>query len=77
MNKRLRKIGHVKAKDFNKSFDSIYDLWKEKARTGHNYGGQLRFIKEHHMVFIYIELEDLEPNQLVDPKNFNRDDTTL
>lgn len=67
---RLKKIGHVKAKIFNKQFDSVYDYWKEKAETEFNYHGELKFIKEHNMVFIYLILPPLEEGEQIDPNNY-------
>lgn len=65
---RLRKIGWEKASLFNKNFDKIYDYWKDKARWELGYVGELKLIKEHGKVLIYIYLPDLddESNELDD-----------
>lgn len=54
---RLRKIGEAKATHFKKDFDKIYDFWKDKALYDLGYEGELKFIKEHNKVFIYIILD--------------------
>lgn len=56
---RVRKIGWEKASLFNKNFDKIYDYWKQKAIDNYNYHGDLKLIKEHNKVFIYIILPDI------------------
>jgi len=70
MEQRLKKIGQVKATTFNKQFDQVYDYWKKTAEDKFNYFDDLKFIKEHNQVFIYIKLEPLEENELIDPKNW-------
>ena len=78
MSERLRKIGQVKATDFNKSFDKIYDFWKDKAEFELGYGGELRFIKEHNLVFVYIILPELDNLEQVDPETYqNQDDDDI
>lgn len=67
---RLRKIGHVKATTFNKQFDQVYDYWKRKSEDELDYYGDLRFIKEHNLVFIYTVIE-IEDGEIIDPKNYN------
>lgn len=76
MSERLRKIGQVKATDFKKSFDKIYDFWKDKAEFELGYGGELRFIKEHNLVFIYMILPELDNLEQIDPENYteNKED---
>lgn len=74
MSERLRKIGQVKATEFKKSFDKVYDYWKDKAEFELGYGGELRFIKEHNLVFIYIILPDLDNLEQIDPKNYHQTD---
>lgn len=69
MKERLKKIGYVKATTFNKEFDRIYDYWKKRAEDEFNYFGDLRFIKEHNLVFIYT-VTQFEDDELIDPKNF-------
>lgn len=59
MTDRVRKIGWEKASLFNKNFDKIYDYWKQKAIDNYNYHGDLKLIKEHNKVFIYIILPDI------------------
>lgn len=70
---RLKKIGQVKATIFNKQFDNVYDYWKKRAETEWNYYDDLKFIKEHNQVFIYMILPPEEPNQQIDPKNWTED----
>jgi hypothetical protein len=70
---RLKKIGQVKATIFNKQFDSVYDYWKKRAEDQFNYFDDLRFIKEHNQVFIYIELPPIEPNQEIDPTTWEEE----
>ena len=60
MTERVRKIGWEKASLFNKHFDKIYDFWKNKAISEYNYHGDLRLIKEHNKVLIYIIVEDID-----------------
>jgi hypothetical protein len=59
MAQKVRKIGWEKASLFNKNFDKIYDYWKKKAQEEWNYYDDLRLIKEHNKVFIYIIIEDI------------------
>jgi len=59
MAQKVRKIGWEKASLFNKNFDKIYDYWKKKAQDEWNYYDDLRLIKEHNKVFIYIVIEDI------------------
>jgi len=59
MAQKVRKIGWEKASLFNKNFDKIYDYWKKKAQEEWNYYDDLRLIKEHNKVFIYIVIEDI------------------
>lgn len=70
MEQRLKKIGQVKATTFNKQFDNVYDYWKKRAEDEFNYFDDLKFIKEHNQIFIYIILPPLEDNELIDPKNW-------
>ena len=49
----LVKIGTEKVRDFEKSFDIIYDKYVDKARSM-GYSGELRIIKEHSKILIYI-----------------------
>ena len=51
--RRLRKLGSIKSKDLSKSFDEYYDIYKTKAEES-GYTGEVKFIKEHGMVFIYV-----------------------
>ncbi len=57
---RLKKIGWEKASLFNKNFDKIYDYWKKKAQEEYNYYDDLRLIKEHNKVLIYMVIEDID-----------------
>lgn len=74
MEQRLKKIGHVKATIFNKEFDRVYDYWKKKAEDNWSYFDELKFIKEHNLVFIYMVLPPLEEPEKIDPENWNDDD---
>ena len=60
MPQKIRKIGWEKAALFNKNFDKIYDYWKNKAQEEHNYYDDLKLIKEHNKVYIYIIIEDID-----------------
>jgi hypothetical protein len=52
---RLKKLGIIKAKELTKNFDEHYEVYKKKAEeAGHT--GELKFIKEHGRVFIYVVL---------------------
>lgn len=73
MELRLKKIGQVKATIFSKQFDNVYDFWKKKAEDEFNYFDELKFIKEHNQVFIYIKMDNLEDGELIDPKTYNED----
>jgi hypothetical protein len=64
MTQKVRKIGWEKASLFNKNFDKIYDYWKKKAQEEWNYYDDLRLIKEHNKVLIYIVIDDI--NQYTD-----------
>ena len=64
MAEKVRKIGWEKASLFNKNFDKIYDFWKNKAEEEYNYYDDLRLIKEHNKVYIYIIIDDI--NQFTD-----------
>jgi hypothetical protein len=50
---RFKKLGVVKQKDLTNNFDEIYEVYKLKALEA-GYRGELRFIKEHGKVLIYI-----------------------
>jgi hypothetical protein len=52
---RLKKLGIVKAKELTKKFDELYEVYKKKAEEA-GYTGELRFIKEHGRVFVYVVL---------------------
>ena len=60
MTQKVRKIGWEKASLFNKNFDKIYDYWKKKAQDEWNYYDDLRLIKEHNKVIIYIIIDDID-----------------
>jgi hypothetical protein len=60
MAQKIRKIGWEKANLFNKNFDKIYDYWKNKAQEEHNYYNDLKLIKEHNKVYIYIIIDDVD-----------------
>ena len=57
---KIRKIGWEKASLFNKNFDKVYDYWKNKAQDDYNYYDDLKLIKEHNKVFIYIIIDDVD-----------------
>ena len=59
MAEKVRKIGWEKASLFNKNFDKIYDFWKNKAEEDYNYYDDLKLIKEHNKVYIYIIIDDI------------------
>jgi hypothetical protein len=59
MAQKIRKIGWEKSSLFNKNFDKVYDYWKNKAQEEHNYYDDLKLIKEHNKVYIYIIIEDI------------------
>jgi hypothetical protein len=59
MSNKIRKIGWEKASLFNKNFDKVYDYWKNKAQEEYNYYDDLKLIKEHNKVYIYIIIEDI------------------
>jgi hypothetical protein len=71
---RLKKIGQVKATVFNKQFDNVYDYWKKRAEEEFGYYDDLKFIKEHNQVFIYIILPPIEEPEQIDPKTWTDDD---
>jgi hypothetical protein len=50
---RLKKLGIEKITKFDKDFDSFYEKYKKKATDGGN-TGELKFIKTHGRVFIYV-----------------------
>jgi hypothetical protein len=54
----LKKLGIEKEKVFSKDFDRFYDLYKQKA-VGLGKTGDLRFIKEHGKVVVYVVIEDI------------------
>ncbi len=56
---KIRKIGWEKASLFNKNFDKVYDYWKNKAEEEYNYYDDLKLIKEHNKVYIYIIIDDI------------------
>jgi|AntRauTorcE11897_2_1112592.scaffolds.fasta_scaffold01437_3 hypothetical protein len=57
-NKRLRKIGVVKSKDFKNDFDNIYDMFRKKANDL-GFDNDLKFIKDKNRVNIYIEYDNI------------------
>jgi hypothetical protein len=59
MAQKVRKIGWEKSSLFNKNFDKVYDYWKNKAQEEYNYYDDLKLIKEHNKVYIYIIIEDI------------------
>lgn len=58
MSELLKKLGIEKEKVFNKDFDYFYDIYKQKALDlGRK--GDLRFLKEHGKVIIYVVMDDI------------------
>ena len=74
MEQRLKKIGQVKAQYFKKDFDGVYDYWKKRAEDEFNYYDDLKFIKEHNLIFIYLILPPLEIPEQIDPDNWKDED---
>ena len=72
MAQKVRKIGWEKASLFNKNFDKIYDYWKNKARYELGYTGDLKLVKEHGKVIIYIIIPEI--NQFTDKEDWMNDD---
>ena len=72
MAQKVRKIGWEKASLFNKNFDKIYDYWKNKAQEEHKYYGDLKLVKEHGKVIIYIIIPEI--NQFTDKEDWMNDD---
>jgi hypothetical protein len=50
---RFIKLGIEKVKTLNEDFDTLYEKYKKKAIDG-GYNGELRFIKEHSKVIVYV-----------------------
>jgi predicted enzyme related to lactoylglutathione lyase len=69
---KVKKIGWEKASLFNKNFDKIYDFWKKKAEEEYNYYDDLKLIKEHNKVLIYIKVDDID--QYTDRPDWEEDD---
>lgn len=57
---RIKKIGWEKTSIVNKHFDKVYDYWKQIAIEQYNYHGNLKLIKEHNKVLIYIILPNID-----------------
>ena len=53
---RLYRIGSEKIKNFDKNFDQLCDNYKKKAMDS-GYHGDLKFIKEHNKIIIYVEID--------------------
>lgn len=49
----LKKLGIEKSKVLDKNFDELYEKYSAKAKQS-GYHGELRFIKEHGKVLIYV-----------------------
>ena len=62
---RLKKIGKVKATQFDKDFDGVYDYLKKRAEDEWKYFGDLKFIKEHGQVFIFIKIDTFDDDELI------------
>lgn len=52
---RLKKLGIEKVKDLNKDFDNLYEKYKKRALEA-GCEGEIKFIREHGRVFIYVVL---------------------
>jgi hypothetical protein len=50
---RYKKLGTEKKKDFNKDFDTHYEKYRKKANEL-GFEGELKFVKEHGKVLIYV-----------------------
>lgn len=50
----LIKLGIEKVKVVDNNFDEIYEQYSKKAKDA-GYNGNIRFIKEHGKVLIYVE----------------------
>jgi hypothetical protein len=72
---RVRKIGWEKSSLFNKHFDKVYDFWKNKAQEEYNYHKDLKLIKEHNKVFIYIVIPDV--NQFTEKEDWMIDNDDI
>jgi len=68
MSDLLKKLGIEKEKVFNKDFDYFYDLYKQKAL---DYGrkGDLKFIREHGKVIIYVVIDEISDEDYEDYKD--------
>jgi len=53
MEERLKKLGIEKTKVLTEDFDNLYEKYKKKAVEA-GYKGELKFIKEHGKVLIYV-----------------------
>jgi len=56
---RFIKLGIEKVKTLNEDFDTLYEKYKKKAIDG-GYNGELRFIKEHSKVIVYVVIWHIE-----------------
>jgi len=50
---RLRKLGVEKTKVLTEDFDKVYEVYRKKALEA-GYEGEIKFIREHGRVFIYV-----------------------
>ncbi len=57
MSELLKRLGVEKEKAFSKDFDRMYDLYKQKA-LDQGRKGDLRFIKEHGKVIVYVVMDE-------------------
>ena len=57
MSELLKRLGVEKEKTFSKDFDRMYDLYKQKA-LDQGRKGDLRFIKEHGKVIVYVVMDE-------------------
>ena len=53
---RLKKLGIEKVKVLNEDFDNLYEKYKKRALDAGN-EGEIRFIREHGRVSIYVVME--------------------
>ncbi len=55
MDNLLKRLGVEKVKFFQDNFDSLYEKYSKKAKNL-GFHGDLKFIKEHNKIIIYVEI---------------------
>ena len=55
-NERLRKLGSEKIKVLKADFDNMYEAYRKKAKDS-GYDGELKFVREHGLVVIFVVIE--------------------